>query len=122
MMNKYSKILLVISAISISANAASFKDLVKNLDKHDQVLKARKLADALKHKARVSGSWGDPVFKLAAKNFPVDSLKDNETPMTGVEFGLAQKIALSTKYGNQRNAQESMARAMTINHTTLNKG
>lgn len=122
MMNKYSKILLVISAISISANAATFKDLVKNLDKHDQVLKARKLADALKHKARVSGSWGDPVFKLAAKNFPVDSLKDNETPMTGVEFGLAQKIALSTKYGNQRNAQESMARAMNYQSHDIKQG
>ncbi|EQC52447.1 TolC family protein [Bacteriovorax sp. DB6_IX] len=122
MMNKYSKILLVISAISISANAATFKDLVKNLDKHDQVLKAQKLADALKHKARVSGSWGDPVFKLAAKNFPVDSLKDNETPMTGVEFGLAQKIALSTKYGNQRNAQESMARAMNYQSHDIKQG
>lgn len=58
------------------------------------------------------GSWGDPILKLAAKNFPKDTFKDDETPMTGIEFGLSQKIALTAKYGNLENSIKEESKAL----------
>ena len=61
--------------------------------------------------AQLKGSWGDPKFKITAKNFPIDTLKKNQTPMTGIEFGILQKIPLTTKYGQIEGAFNSLAKA-----------
>lgn len=102
------------SAISLVCSQAfgfSFSEAVKKIESHEAVLSISELGMALNEKGAVDGSWGDPMLKLAAKNFPKDSLKDNETPMTGIELGISQKIALTTKYGNKRNAYESLGQA-----------
>lgn len=74
-------------------------------------------AKSLLEKSQKQASWGDPMFKIAAKNLPVDSLKFDQTPMSGLEFGIGQKIALSNKYGKAGESQS--AQAKSINYSAM---
>ena len=101
--------LLLIS--SIDAHAITFNEAVKALQAHESIKAVDFKSRALSEEAELKGSWGDPKFKIAAKNFPKDTLEKDQTPMTGIEFGISQKIALTTKYGNIEDAFKSLANA-----------
>ena len=92
------KIILFIT-ISLSYGF-TFTDAIKKIDSHESVDALKNMALAIREEGGSRGSWGDPTFKIAAKNLPKDSLARDETPMSGIEFGISQKIALTTKYGN----------------------
>lgn len=94
---------------SIDVYAISFEDAIKVLQMHESVDAERFKSKALSEEAELKGSWGDPKFKIVAKNFPKDSLEKDQTPMTGIEFGISQRIALTTKYGNIEDAFKSLA-------------
>lgn len=102
---------LAMAFLSLPIGAASFKEVVGSLAGHDNIEILLGASSVLAQEGRIKGSWGDPVLKVSAKNFPKDSLKDDETPMTGVEIGLSQKIALTTKYGNMEKSFESLSKA-----------
>lgn len=106
---KYFVVLLFIS--SIEAKAITFERAIKVLQSHESVDSLRFKSKALSEEAELKGSWGDPKFKIAAKNFPKSSLKDDQTPMTGIEFGISQKFALTTKYENIEDALRSLSNA-----------
>ncbi len=108
-MMKYLVILFLISSVEV--NAITFDKAITVLGAHESVDSVNFKSKALSEEAELKGSWGDPNFKIAAKNFPKDSLKDNQTPMTGIEFGVSQKIALTTKYGNIEDAFKSLSKA-----------
>ncbi|MDP7320771.1 MAG: TolC family protein [Bacteriovoracaceae bacterium] len=91
--------------------AMTFAQAIKVLHSHESVDSVRLKSKALDKEAESRGSWGDPKFKIAAKNFPKDSLKDDQTPMSGIEMGVSQKIALTTKYGNLESSFKSLANA-----------
>ena len=98
--------------LSICANLVSgvtFQELVHSLDKHESSMALREKALALDEKAKVEGSWGDPSIRWSFRNFPKDSLRSDETPMTGVEWSLSQKIPLTTKYGNKKKAFQMLS-------------
>ena len=105
--------LLFITGIlhSSYAYSYSFNEAIEAIKSHDIVSSLEKKSKALIEEGESKGSWGDPMFRVAAKNFPKDSLKDNETPMTGIEFGVAQKVALTTKYGNIEDAFAALGQA-----------
>ncbi len=84
----------------IKAQAYSFNELMDQISSHVEVSALSEKVHVLDHKANKAKSWGDPMVKLAAKNFPKDSLKDDETPMTGIELGFSQKISMTNKYGD----------------------
>jgi hypothetical protein len=90
--------------VCFSVNAVTFKKAVEMLKLHDSIKEIEFSSKALKAQGGMYGSWGDPVFKVSAKNFPKDSMKDDETAMTGVEFGLSQTMALTTKYGHVKDS------------------
>lgn len=119
-MNLSNTVLIFISLLNIQqAFAISFIEAAKKLSTHESVQRIKKSSLSVREGAGERGSWGDPMFKVSAKNYPKDSLKDNETPMTGLEFGVSQKIALSTKYGNIQNAMTSLANS--LNYDAKNK-
>ena len=89
--------ILAISIISTSTYAVTFSDAVSNLQRHESIESIVGKSRATSEEAGVKGSWGDPKLKVAAKNFPEDSLKQDQTPMTGIEFGISQKVSLTTK-------------------------
>lgn len=113
--------LLLLNFFTITvAQAGTFKQIAENLSQHVEVTQIEAKSKAMSEEASMASSWGDPRFQIAARNFPKDTLKNDTTPMTGIEFGLSQKIALSTKYGNIGDAQESMSQAVhyeAINHS-----
>ena len=102
---------LVILLSSQSVYALTFQEAVKKIEGHEAVIALKSQSEALGKKSKSAGSWGDPMFKISAKNFPEDSLKRDQTPMTGIEFGLSQKIALTNKYGNLKSKYRSLSKA-----------
>ena len=105
------KFLILILIFSINSFAYTFKDALKAISNHESVDAISKDALAIKEQADVSGSWGDPMLKLAAKNFPVESLANDKAPMTGVELSIAQKIAITNKYSKMKAAFINKAKA-----------
>ena len=85
--------------ISSMAFAESFEELSQKLEGHDLLKSKLYEVQAMQEKARQSGSWGDPKLSISAMNFPKDSLSQNESMMTGIQFGLSQKLSISGKYG-----------------------
>ncbi len=88
-----------------------FNEAIENIKKHDIVIALQNKSKALIEEGKNKGSWGDPRLNLAAKNFPKNNLKDNETPMTGIEFGISQNVSLTTKYGNIKDAYAYLGKA-----------
>ena len=92
----------LILLLELSAFSLSFNDAIKVIKKHEQIQIKEIDGQVASERARDQGSWGDPVLKISAKNYPAEDIRDDLTPMTGLEFALSQKIALSNKYGLQR--------------------
>lgn len=107
----FKALLFLLFTFSPSIGAMSFQKALEVLQRHESVESANFQAKAISEEANEKGSWGDPNFKVAAKNFPKDSLERDQTPMTGIEFGVSQKLALTNKYGNMKSAFESLAKA-----------
>ena len=94
--------------------AETFEWFRSQIDRHEMVQMLESRAKATGEMGKMQGSWGDPVFKIAANNYPKDSLKNNETPMTGVQYSVLQKISLSTKYGNIEKSYEALAQSVQM--------
>ncbi len=103
---KYCTFLFINIFLISYAWAQSFDELVKRIDEHQLLKSQLDRVNAQFEKARLSGSWGDPKLSVMAMNFPKDSLSQNESMMTGIQFGLSQKLNLSGKYGKLRESIE----------------
>jgi len=101
---QFMKLILFIICQYSLVQAVSFNEAIKLIESHDQVESMKFRAKMIKAQGESNSSWGDPNVKLTASNFPVDNLSDNQTPMTGIEFGISQTIPLTTKYGNIENS------------------
>ncbi len=97
--------------LTVNLKAITFEEAFLTLQKHESVESALFKYKAGSEEAKLKGSWGDPKFKIAAKNLPIDTLSFSQTPMTGVEFGVSQKIPLTSKYRNIKSAFESLSEA-----------
>ena len=105
-------ILIFVAVFSSMVQAYTFNEAVEVIKKHDAVELIKNKALALREQGEIKGSWGDPMLKIAAKNYPKDSLANDKTPMTGLEFSVSQKIALSSKYRNIKNAYSQLGVAL----------
>ena len=103
--------LLLLILFSFSAHALTFNEALVALQKHESIEAVMLKSKATSEEADLKGSWGDPKIKIAAKNYPNDSFRRDQSPMTGIEFGVSQKISLTTKYGNIEDAFESLAKS-----------
>ena len=56
-------------------------------------------ANVILHQGSIDGSWNDPSFRIAAKNYP-KRLDGGFSDMAGIDFVLQQQIALTNRYGN----------------------
>lgn len=92
-----------------NAYALNFREAVQEIRGHKEIRALSFKVQALQEKAHKDSSWGDPMFRVAAKNYPVDTLKDDQTPMTGIEFGVSQKISLTNKSSNIKESINAMA-------------
>lgn len=105
---------MILLLITNSSIAATFEQLVKRIKDHPSVISHKLSSNSIKEKGRDESSWGDPVFKISAKNVPKDSLALDKSNMTGVEYSVSQKFPLSTKYGIILDSYNSYARSVEM--------
>ena len=91
--------------------AMTFSEAIDTLHKHESLESMVFKIKATKEQANYKASWGDPTLKVAAKNFPKDTLSRNQSPMTGVELSFSQKIPLTSKYENIKHAINALSEA-----------
>ena len=103
--------LVLFFSFSLHSKAMSFVEAINALSEHDSIKEIGHKAKSYEAQASLKGSWGDPKLMVAAKNFPEDSLNRDQTPMTGIEIGISQKISLTTKYSNIKKSFNSLAKA-----------
>ncbi len=102
--------LLFSYSFALQASELSFNEAQKRVLAHELLQASRHRAQALEGRAQVDGAWGDPVLSIGANNLPIDhNFKRDVTPMTGISFGIAQKIPLGARIANKEEA--SLARA-----------
>ncbi len=97
--------------VTFNANAITFEEALLTLERHESVESILFQHKARSEEARVKGSWGDPTLKIAAKNFPLETLAYDQTPMTGVELGISQKVPLTSKYEKIRQSFDALSAA-----------
>lgn len=91
------KLIFFLSIIG-PAYALDFQQALEKLAQHESVSALNYRAEALEVKSEGAGAWGDPMFMVAANNLPKDKgYKRDVTPMTGIAFGISQKVPLGPK-------------------------
>ena len=73
-----------------------FQEASRLIMTHKSALSLQNKSRQLQEMARSAASWGDPVLKVAAKNFP-DDLDSERSPMTGYEIAIIQNVPLSSR-------------------------
>lgn len=111
--------LILLSLSSMGQSFLSYEQAKKAIGEHLAVQGTLQRAASIKEMAQAEGSWGDPVFKIGVKNLPKDSLKNDETPMSGIDFGITQKIALTNKYGNLKKSLQMESQGVVLDAQEL---
>ena len=91
--------LLWLASVSFAvAQPATLETLLKEADSNNPTLKIsyEKIA-ASYHKINQVKSLQDPTISVTLSNYPIDSFKTNQTPMTGNEIRLAQMFPFPGK-------------------------
>ena len=89
----------------------SFNDTARKIKAHPQVKSLIEEMKRIGEEGQAESSWGDPKLGINARNFPVQSLANDETPMTGVEVSLSQNFPLSFKYSHIEDSYKRLALA-----------
>ncbi|MDH5581143.1 MAG: TolC family protein, partial [Bdellovibrionales bacterium] len=107
---------LIIFSLLFSFNTLGidFNKAIEIINNHDEVQILEFKRQSIKQLGLEKSSWGDPMVKVSAKNYPVDTLKSDQTPMTGIEFGLSQKISLTNKSSNIKGAFDLMSESINL--------
>lgn len=108
------RLFLIITLFPSLLQAETFDWFEKQIDSHEMVQMLDSKAKAMDEMGQAQGSWGDPMVKISANNFPKDSLRRDETPMTGIQYGLSQKISVTTKYGNLKKSYQALSESIQM--------
>ncbi|MEX0799379.1 MAG: TolC family protein [Bacteriovoracaceae bacterium] len=98
--------------LSVGAvHSYTFDQAAKKIKKHPKIEMLMSQVKALEEEGAAKSSWGDPKFGITARNFPKETLTDDQSPMTGVEYSLSQTIPLSSKYGNIERSYKNLVKS-----------
>ena len=101
--------------------AQDFENLVKMIESHPLIQASESQVKANFEFAKQQGSFPDPVLSLKAVNYPIESLKNDESMMTGLQIGISQKVSLSGNYGFKERALKEQAKLSQIQTQYLKK-
>ena len=103
-------ILLVPTLKRGQAEELRLDSLIAEAQRVNPDLAAAKLRyQAFEAKVPQAGSLPDPMFKATVSNLPTDTWELDQTPMSGIEFMLTQRIPFPGKLGLKKNAARSLA-------------
>jgi outer membrane protein TolC len=94
----------------LGATPAALDALVKEaIAANPDLQAARERWEMFEHKIVPAQTLDDPRLGFAFSNYPVDSLKDDETPMTGKDIQLSQMFPFPGKLGAKGEMAEQQA-------------
>lgn len=98
----------------------SFKEAQSKLTSHELISSLEHRSRAQGERADIEGAWGDPMFSIGANNLPIQhQFKRDVTPMTGIAFGVAQKLPLGPRLSQKRAASKKRAERTLIQSEIL---
>lgn len=101
---------LALMPVPCSAQELVLDSLIAEALRANPDLQAAKLRyEAFEAKVPQAGSLPDPVFKATASNLPIDSRSFDQTPMSGVELMLTQKVPFPGKLGLAEKTTRNLA-------------
>lgn len=103
--------LILIFAGKVYAREITFIEALRKIESHKSLKVFEEQSLAEKAKIDAGSSLGDSHFRVSAKNFPKDTFANDQSPMTGVEFALSQKLAISSKYLHMEDSLTAEAKA-----------
>jgi len=107
LINLWVVILIIPNMVSIAAanDEQSVIDslIEKALKENPDIIAAESEYQAGKFTEKASGWLPDPTVSIAGSNLPYSSLSLDQTPMSGISVGYAQKIPWPGKLANQKN-------------------
>lgn len=104
-------LLLLVTADDTSAQQEVLDSLINiALENNPEIKSAEYLHQSTDYKMRASGSLPDPTFTIGVLNLPVNSFSLDETPMSGINLGLSQKIPWPGKLSSQKNLADVNSR------------
>lgn len=111
-MQKLTILLFFYSSIACAAQI-DFLSAQKLVLEHDVIKNSRHQAMAQEQAAEVAGAWGDPMVSVGAANLPIDkNFRRDVTPMSGIVFGVAQKIPLGARAAKKEDAGRAKAKQL----------
>ncbi|MBD3257118.1 hypothetical protein GF377_01700 [candidate division GN15 bacterium] len=103
-------ILLLSSAVDTQASEDTLDLLISRaLDNQAELRAARYTTEAAEFSQRSASALPDPMFTVGWMNLPRNSLALDETPMSGINLGLSQKIP----WPGELSAKSDLARLQT---------
>ena len=109
----WSTLVLLFKLSPIHAEEITFSQALQRLKSHNSLKVLEESSLAQRAKVDSGSSLGDSRFKISAKNFPRDTFRNDQSPMTGMEFAISQKLAISSKYLHLEDSLEAEAKAAT---------
>lgn len=82
------------------------------LEQNPQILAQHATVDASRERIPQAGSLEDPRLGVRASNLPLSDLGLGNTPMSGIDFTLAQKIPFPGKLRYKKNAEKAESSAV----------
>jgi len=76
------------ATVGLGVDALAEEAIARNPGLESMRARTRELGEV----AEISSTWSDPSFSVAYMNAPVDSFRIDESPMSGVEFKLQQRL------------------------------
>lgn len=104
-------VLIIMSITHPDLMGYTFEEAVNSIKSHESVQSLKQKSLSIESQASQQSSWGDPMLKVAAKNFRAEHFAPDATPMTGIEVTISQRLPLTTKYSHVEAAHENLAAA-----------
>lgn len=106
------KIFGFIFALAMSSSFAfTFEEAIEKIEKHPKIETLISEVNILREKGDEESSWGDPILAVKARNVPKDSLALDESPMSGIEYTVSQRLPLTTRFSRIEDSYEKLAQA-----------
>lgn len=104
-------LLPLLSFQSLFAETIDFMQAQKYVLEHEVIKSSKFQAKAMDNASNIAGAWGDPMASIGAANLPIDDgFRRDKTPMSGIVFGISQKIPLGARISNKEEAAKQRAK------------
>lgn len=87
----------LIAAVSFNGSAKDFKKLLLHMESHPKVKELKHKSDYFFEKSKESEVLSDPILKVSAQNLPLETLKSDQSPMSGFELSVSQSLPMNGK-------------------------